>query len=71
MSYAWCFSHGSLHHFERRGEPWCTATWTWLDGATEDEALADKISRYSGARFLHELPDDQQLQLILGPEEGS
>lgn len=60
--YAWCFSHGRLHHFNTT--PWCTATWTRLNGTTETEALADKHDRYGGAQFLHQLSGDQQLDLI-------
>lgn len=62
--WAWCFSHGRLHRFTSGDEPWCTATWTRLTGATEDEALADKQARFGDAQFLHHLPDEQQLQLI-------
>ncbi|MGX1129929.1 hypothetical protein RKD49_002119 [Streptomyces glaucescens] len=63
--WVWCFSHGRLHHFAPGDEPWCTATWTRLDGATEHDALADKQARYGEAQFIHQLPDEQQLQLIL------
>ncbi|MBD0743534.1 hypothetical protein [Streptomyces sp. CBMA152] len=62
VTYAWCFSHGRLHRFD--GDPWCTATWTPLDGGSETEALADKQARYGDAQFLHQLPDEQHLDLI-------
>ncbi|ARX81567.1 hypothetical protein SMD44_00965 [Streptomyces alboflavus] len=64
MRYAWCFSHGLLHRFADGPEPWCTATWTWIDGATEDEAQAAKKQRFGNARFLDELPGEQQLELL-------
>jgi hypothetical protein len=57
--YAWCFSHGRLHRFT--DEPWCTATWTRLDGDTEADAIANKIGRYGDAQFVHQLPAEQQL----------
>ena len=62
--WAWCFSHGRLHRFASGEEPWCTATWAWLRGATENEALVDKSITYGDAQFLHHLPAEQQLQLI-------
>ncbi|MFJ4741209.1 hypothetical protein [Streptomyces sp. NPDC088775] len=65
--FAWCFSHGRLHHFV--GEPWCTATWALLSGSTEEEALAAKTQRYGEATFLHQLPDEQQLALIRGSSD--
>ncbi|MGW7688797.1 hypothetical protein ACWGMA_07875 [Streptomyces asiaticus] len=61
-TYAWCFSHGRLHHFD--DEPWCTATWAILPGATEDEAMTAKEEHYGNVEFLHQLPDDQQIALI-------
>ncbi|MYT20086.1 hypothetical protein GTW69_07255 [Streptomyces sp. SID7760] len=66
-AFAWCFSHGRLHHF--LGEPWCTAAWALLPGATEGEALAAKTQRYGEATFLHQLPDDQHLALIRGSSD--
>ncbi|WP_275558467.1 hypothetical protein [Streptomyces sp. 5-6(2022)] len=68
-TYAWCFSHGRLHHFD--DEPWCTATWAILPGATEDEALATKEERYGDAEFLHQLRDDQQIALIDARRDAS
>jgi len=44
--FAWCFSHGRLHTFWTDETPWCTATWVWLDGTTEDEAMQIKASAY-------------------------
>jgi hypothetical protein len=60
--YAWCFSHGALHHFNET--PWCTATWVAFTAATETDALAAKEHAYGDARFLHELPTEQQLDVI-------
>jgi hypothetical protein len=60
--YAWCFSHGRLHHFA--DDFWCTATWARLAGSTEAEALADKQARFGTAEFLHQLPAEQQMHLI-------
>jgi len=54
--FAWCFSHGRLHTFWTDETPWCTATWVWLDGTTEDEAMQIKASAYGEAVFLHDLP---------------
>lgn len=64
ISYAWCFSHGCIHRFV--GEPWCTATWVPLEGETEEQAMSVKEGRYGSARFLHDLPDEQQLATIEG-----
>ncbi|GAA1065185.1 hypothetical protein [Streptomyces asiaticus] len=68
-TFAWCFSHGRLHHFT--SEPWCTATWAILPGTTEAEALATKEERYGDAEFLHQLPDDQQIALIDARRDAS
>ncbi|MFD9564401.1 hypothetical protein [Streptomyces sp. NPDC059994] len=62
IQYAWCFSHGRLHRFD--DEPWCTASWARLDGATEGDALTDKAARYGDAQFLDQLPGEQQFDLI-------
>ena len=64
--FAWCFSHGHHHRFAMGEEPWCTATWVWLEGSTEPEALTMKEQVYAEARFLDELPDYQQLGIING-----
>lgn len=61
-TFAWCFSHGALHCFA--GEPWCTAQWVPLPGGTEVEAMVEKERAYGGARFLHQLPSDQQIALL-------
>ncbi len=68
--FAWCFDHGRMHTFVPRGEEdapegaWCTAGWVKLDGATEEEATTDKVSRFGDARFAHQLPSDTQIVLI-------
>lgn len=69
--YAWCFSHGRQHCFPEGGEPWCTAQWVWLEGASEAEALAWKARTYGEARFLHELPGEVQLRMLLGPDPAN
>ncbi len=68
--WAWCFSHGAVHYFGADQGPWCTATWVWLNGATEAEALADKGARFGDARFLDQLPNEQQLAIINGDVAG-
>lgn len=62
--YAWCFDHGTLHRFQPRATPWCTAAWVHLDAYTEETALAMKQSAWGGARFLHDLNADQQLTIV-------
>jgi hypothetical protein len=66
--YAWCFSHGRLHHFTPSSEypdgAWCTAHWSRLNGTSEDEALADKSARYGDTQFLDALPLDVQVAVI-------
>ncbi|MEV0220842.1 hypothetical protein [Streptomyces sp. NPDC050704] len=69
VNYAWCFSHGTLHRFRYRETPWCTAQWVSLDAYSEEAALAVKQRAWGGARFLHELPAEQQLA-IAGGEAG-
>ncbi|MCZ1012359.1 hypothetical protein [Streptomyces lydicus] len=64
MRFAWCWDHGALHHFPTREDPWCTARWSWLEGNSETDALADKEVRHGDAKFLHQLPDAEQLKLI-------
>jgi hypothetical protein len=59
--FAWCFSHGRLHRFD--AQPWCTALWTSLAGNTEQEALADKQTRFGDAQFEHQLPFAEQAKL--------
>ena len=68
--FAWCFSHGRLHRFAADAGPWCTATWVWLDGSSEAEALTAKIERFGDTRFLNDLPDRQQLAIINGDVPG-
>lgn len=60
--WAWCFSHGRMHTF--RGDPWCGAMWAPLDGATEDEALAEKRQLFGDAQFDDALPMDVRVVLI-------
>lgn len=67
--YAWCFSHGRLHLFAEPEGPWCTAGWVRLTGGFEEEALADKQTRFGDAQFLHHLPNDQQVAIILGDDK--
>lgn len=64
--FAWCFSHGTMHHFPAGEEPWCTASWVWLAGLTREQAEASKQAAYGDARFLHELPAREQLAIING-----
>jgi len=64
--FAWCFSHGRLHH--RRD--WCTAFWVPLDGQTEGEAVAEKQARFGAAQFLHQLPADTQLEVMRSASRG-
>lgn len=60
--YAWCFSHGLMHRFH--GDPWCTATWIAFPVDTAMEAHEAKHHAYGDARFLHELPAEQQMDVI-------
>ena len=62
-TYAWCFSHGRLHTFWP-SRIWCTADWIELAGATKEEALHDKRSRFGEAQFIHGLPSDQRLSVL-------
>lgn len=62
--YAWCFSHGMLHHFLVGDTPWCTATWIAFTATTELDAHAAKRAAYGEAEFLHQLPVDQQMEII-------
>jgi hypothetical protein len=62
--YAWCFSHGTMHRFPEGDRPWCTAAWVAFTATTEDNAMAAKQHAYGDARFLHELPATQQLEVI-------
>jgi hypothetical protein len=70
LQYAWCFSHGALHCF--MGAPWCTATWVPLPASNEIEARAAKSRLYGLAQFLHDLPWEQQVDIIQASKgEGS
>lgn len=63
--YAWCFDHGTLHHFKpRQQDAWCTARWIHLDAYTEQAALLIKQRAWGDARFLHELSPEQQDTII-------
>ncbi|MFJ8313300.1 MULTISPECIES: hypothetical protein [unclassified Streptomyces] len=62
-TYAFCFDQGDLHVF-RGEEPWCTAAWVTLSGSTRDEALEDKRSRFGKARFVDDLPLEQQVEVL-------
>lgn len=64
LTYAWCFSHGTLHSFPTSDTPWCTATWVAFTATTEADALAAKQEAYGDAQFLHDLPNDQQVEVI-------
>lgn len=63
-AFAWCFSHGTMHRFQPDVEPWCTASWIGFTATTEATALEAKQHAYGEARFLHELPVQQQLEVI-------
>ncbi len=60
-SFAWCLSHGRLHRFT--ATPWCTATWSRLDGNNERDALLSKSQRFGDAVFLHALSLEAQASL--------
>lgn len=62
-SYAWCFSHGRMHAFGSGSTPWCTATWMRVHGDTPEAALAAKQERWGEARFVHDLPPSQQMEV--------
>lgn len=64
IRYAWCFSHGTMHHFTEGDTPWCTAAWVVFTAITEEEAVESKQAAYGTARFLHDLPASQQLEVI-------
>lgn len=66
--FAWCFSHGCMHRFP--DEPWCTASWVWVGGLIEDQALTAKQDAYGDARFIDELPARTQLAILQGEIPG-
>ncbi|MFC1420769.1 hypothetical protein [Streptacidiphilus cavernicola] len=70
LRFAWCFSHGGIHRFAADRDPWCTASWVWLDGASEAEALVDKAQRFGDARFEDQLTMNQRLAIINGEIPG-
>ncbi|MFJ9378928.1 hypothetical protein [Streptomyces sp. NPDC101455] len=63
-TYAWCFDHGTLHHFLAQGEPWCTAAWVPFTATSEEQALEAKQHAYGDARFFNDLPRDKQLEVL-------
>lgn len=67
--HAWCFSHGRMHTFPSIHEAWCTADWIPLDGATEEAAHADKVTRYGEAIHHDHLPLEAQERLISEVEQ--
>lgn len=68
--FAYCFDHGRTHHFAEGETPWCDAAWVWLDGDTEDQALANKQARFGAAQFEDQLAMDQRLAIINGEIPG-
>jgi hypothetical protein len=62
--FAWCFSHGAMHRFPAGDKPWCTAAWIAFTATTETDAVEAKQAAYGDARFLNELPGEQQLEVI-------
>lgn len=63
-NFAWCFDHGGLHNWHGKN-PWCTALWVSLKGDNEQAALTEKAKQFGDARFIDQLPFDQQSDLIL------
>lgn len=63
-TYAWCFSHGTMHRFQPGTEPWCTASWVAFTATTQEAATEAKLHAYGDARFLDELPAEKQLEII-------
>ena len=64
MTFAWCFSHGTMHRFKTGTEPWCTASWVGFTAPTEEVAQEAKRYAYGDARFLHDLPVERQMEVI-------
>jgi hypothetical protein len=68
VTYVWCFSHGHIHGFRPSTEhpdgQWCTANWVPLAGDAKADALAEKQTRFGDARFDHQLPRNQQLEVV-------
>lgn len=63
LTYAWCFSHGTMHTFGVDGA-WCTAD--WVDLGTSNEASAERIKQdhFGDARFMNDLPIEAQEAVI-------
>ncbi|MEV7675158.1 hypothetical protein [Streptomyces sp. NPDC088752] len=53
-----------MHRYRTTDGPWCTAHWVELEATTTTEALDDKERKYKHARFLDELPGEQQMEII-------
>ncbi|MFE6412602.1 hypothetical protein ACFVOR_37345 [Streptomyces sp. NPDC057837] len=64
ITFAWCFSHGTMHRFKDGDQPWCTASWVAFTATTEEAAQEAKQHAYGEARFLDELPAEKQLEVI-------
>jgi hypothetical protein len=62
--YAWCFDHGCMHRFKHVKTAWCAARWRPFDAYDEQSAIGMKRDLYGDAKFLHELTDEQQLNVI-------
>lgn len=62
-TYAWCFSHGTLHCFTP-DEPWCTALWVAFRVTSEEQAMESKQYAYGDAAFFDDLPGDKKLEVI-------
>ncbi|WP_045740758.1 hypothetical protein [Actinoplanes rectilineatus] len=62
-TYAWCFSHGSLHTFRADGI-WCNATWIDLGTNSEEAALRVKSAHFGDARFLDDLNPDARTAVL-------
>lgn len=62
QTYAWCFDRDVMHRFA--GSPWCIARWVAFAAADGWAALAAKEDAYGDAQFLHDLPAEQQLEVI-------
>ena len=63
-TFAWCFSHGTMHSFPTGQPPWCTAQWVAFIASTEESALESKTAAYGDARFFEQLTPAQKLDVI-------
>jgi hypothetical protein len=64
IRFAWCFDHGTMHHFPEGDEPWCSAAWVAFTATTETDAVEAKQAAYGDVQYLDELPGEQQLEII-------